>query len=71
MRHFGLLLLLLLAPVSGARGRKVPFRLMTHLPLPGGHRTIDEELEDIPEEIYKEETEDTPPSPPPLPPYVP
>ena len=49
----------------------MPFRPMT-LPSPGGDKTIDEELEDIPEEVseevFEEEMDDTPP-PPPLPPH--
>lgn len=71
MGRFGLLLLLL-APASGARGRGLPWRPMT-LPSPGGDRTIDEELEDIPEDISEEVSEDelndTPPPLPPLPPH--
>ena len=74
MGRFGLLLLLLLlAPASGARGRGLPWRPMT-LPSPGGDRTINEELEDIPEDIpgdisEEDELDDTPPPLPPLPPH--
>ena len=69
MGRFGLiLLLLLLAPASGARGRRVPFRPTT-LPSPCGDKTIDEELEDTPKEISEEDIDVTPPPPPPLPPH--
>ena len=74
MGRFGLLLLLLLlAPASGARGRGLPWRPMT-LPSPGGDRTIDEEIEDIPEDIpgdisEEDELDDTPPPLPLLPPH--
>ena len=74
------LLLLLMAPASGDRGRRVPFRLMT-LPSPGGDRTIYEELEAIPEDIpenipedisedvSEDDLDDTPSPLPPLPPH--